>query len=342
LSEAKLDLLSLTEEELQKWMKDSGQQSFRGTQIFEWVQKGNKNIEEMSNLSKDLREFLMNNGKVTDLTVYKTQHSKLDETVKFLFQLEDQHKIESVLMKYKHGYTLCLSTQVGCAMGCSFCASSKGGLQRNLTAGEIIDQIHQVQKNKGVRISNVVLMGIGEPLDNFQEVKKFLWNVHNPKGLNISNRNITLSTCGLVPEIHKLKELNLPINLAISLHAPEDTMREAIMPIARKYSIDQVLSACKDYIKKTNRRITFEYALVKDFNDQREHAKKLAKILKGMLCHVNIIPVNPIDQGDYEKPYEKTVKAFEDVLKENRIPVTVRRELGQDIDAACGQLRNRN
>ncbi len=342
MSEAKLDLLSLTEEELKKWMKESGHQSFRGTQIFEWVQKGNKNIEEMSNLSKDLREFLMNNGKVTDLTVHKTVHSKLDETVKFLFQLEDQHKIESVLMRYKHGYTLCLSTQVGCAMGCSFCASAKGGLQRNLTAGEIIDQVHQVQRIKGIRVSNVVLMGIGEPLDNFQEVKKFLWNVNHPKGLNISNRNITLSTCGLVPEIHKLKDLNLPINLAISLHAPEDAMREAIMPIARKYSIDQVLSACNDYIKKTNRRVTFEYAIVKDFNDQREHAKKLAKILKGMLCHVNIIPVNPIDQEDFEKPFDKTVKAFEAVLKENRIPVTIRRELGQDIDAACGQLRNRN
>jgi len=342
LSEAKLDLLSMTEEELQKWMKESGQQSFRGTQIFEWVQKGNKNIEEMSNLSKDLRGFLMENGKVTDLKVDKMIHSKLDETVKFLFQLEDQHKIESVLMRYKHGYTLCISTQAGCAMGCSFCASSKGGLQRDLTAGEIIDQVHQVQKNKGIRISNVVLMGIGEPLDNFKEVKKFLWNIHHPKGLNVSNRNITLSTCGLVPEIYKLRDLDLPINLAISLHAPEDEMREAIMPIARKYSIDQVLTACKDYIKKTNRRITFEYALVKDFNDQREHAKRLAKILKGMLCHVNIIPVNPIDQGDFEKPFDKTVKAFEEVLKENRIPVTVRRELGQDIDAACGQLRNRN
>jgi 23S rRNA (adenine2503-C2)-methyltransferase len=342
LSEAKLDLLSLTEEELKDWMKESGQQSFRGTQIFEWVQKGNKNIEEMSNLSKDLREFLMKNGKVTDLTIDKTQHSKLDETVKFLFQLEDQHKIESVLMKYKHGYTLCISTQAGCAMGCGFCASTKGGLQRNLTAGEIIDQVHQVQRVKGVRISNVVLMGIGEPLDNFQEVKKFLWNIHNPKGLNISNRNLTLSTCGLVPEIYQLKELNLPINLAISLHAPDDTLRQQIMPIARKYSIEELLKACRDYIKKTNRRITFEYALVKDFNDQREHAKKLAKILKGMLCHVNIIPVNPIDQGNFEKPFDKTVQAFEAVLKENRIPVTVRRELGQDIDAACGQLRNRN
>lgn len=342
MSEAKIDLLGLTEEELQKWMKESGQQKFRGTQIFEWVQKGNKDIEQMSNLSKELREFLQNNGKVTDLTIDKMIHSKLDETVKFLFQLEDGHKIESVLMRYKHGYTLCISTQAGCAMGCSFCASTKGGLQRNLTAGEIMDQVLQVQNNKGVRISNVVLMGIGEPLDNFQEVKKFLWNVHHPKGLNISNRNITLSTCGLVPEIYQLRDLDLPINLAISLHAPEDEMRQSIMPVARKYSIDQVLKACRDYIKKTNRRITFEYALVKDFNDHREHAKKLAKILKGMLCHVNIIPVNPIDQGSFEKPYDKTVKAFEEVLKENRIPVTVRRELGQDIDAACGQLRNRN
>ncbi len=342
MSKEKADLLSLTEGELQDWFQKMGEKKFRGSQVFEWVQKGHKSIDEMTILSKSLRDDLKKQMKVAELRIYKRFQSSMDETVKYLFDLEDGNRIEAVLMKYRHGYSLCISTQVGCAMGCKFCASTRGGLIRHLTAGEMIDQIHLVNRDKGITISNVVLMGIGEPLHNFDQVHRFLENVNHKKGLNISYRKVTLSTCGLVPEIRQLGELAIPINLAISLHAPSDEKRREIMPIAKKYTIEEVLRACREYIKSTNRRITFEYALVKDFNDQREDAEALAKRLKGILCHVNLIPVNPIDQGSFEKPYEKRIKAFEQILEKHRIPVTVRRELGQDIDAACGQLRNQH
>ncbi|SCY85344.1 23S rRNA (adenine(2503)-C(2))-methyltransferase RlmN [Alkaliphilus peptidifermentans] len=339
---AKIDLLSLTSEELIKFTQDLGQPKFRGQQIFQWIHKGVKSFEDMTNLSKDLRESLKEKAYITDIKIEEKFVSKIDGTTKYLFLLEDHNIIEGVVMKYKHGLTACISSQVGCSMGCSFCASTKGGLVRNLMAGEILDQIQTMQLDIGERISNIVLMGSGEPLHNFKEVISFLKIVNDEKGLNIGNRHITLSTCGLVPEIKKLADLQIPINLAISLHAPTDELRTNLMPIGNKYSIEELIDSCRYYLSKNNRRITFEYSLIKGVNDMESHAKQLSLLLKGLLCHVNLIPVNLVDEGNFEKSKNEAVKKFADILMKSGIEATVRREMGSDINAACGQLRNRH
>lgn len=340
LSLEKLDLLSLSLEETQDLIDGMGEKKYRGKQIFQWVNKGIKDFEDMMNIPKALRERLQENTFITHIQMEKKLISNIDNTRKYLFLLDDGNIIEAVVMRYKHGLTACISSQVGCLMGCSFCASTKGGLIRNLRAGEMMDQILLMQKDLNERISNIVLMGSGEPLHNYQEVIKFLKIVNNENGLNIGNRHITLSTCGLIPEIKKLADLQIPINLAISLHAPNDGLRQQMMPIAKKYNIKELIEACKYYLEKNNRRITFEYALVKGVNDEENHAHQLSELLKGMLCHVNLIPVNTVVESNYEKSSNQKINLFQKVLKERGIETTIRREMGSDINAACGQLRN--
>ncbi|AKL95533.1 ribosomal RNA large subunit methyltransferase N [Clostridium aceticum] len=336
----KIDLLSLRIDEIEDLLEKMGEKKFRGKQIFQWVNKGIKQFDDMTNIGKTLRENLQQNTFITHIKVEKKMVSKIDGTTKYLFILEDKNVIEAVVMKYKHGLTACISSQVGCTMGCSFCASTIGGLVRNLRAGEMMDQILQMQQDLGERISNIVLMGSGEPLHNYKEVIKFLEIVNSEEGLNIGNRHITLSTCGLVPEIRDLADLEIPINLAISLHAPNDEIRQKMMPIAKKYTIKDLMGACKYYLQKTNRRLTFEYALVKEVNDEEVHAKQLGQLLKGLLCYVNLIPVNIVTKGKFQKPREDQVKRFQKVLKMQGVEATIRREMGADINAACGQLRN--
>ncbi|SES66159.1 23S rRNA m(2)A-2503 methyltransferase [Natronincola peptidivorans] len=337
---AKEDLLSLTIEEIEAIVEKVGEKKYRGKQIFQWVQKGIKDFESMTNISNTLKQALHEYSFITNVEIEKKVISQIDGTRKYLFLLEDGNIIEGVLMQYKHGVTACISCQVGCQMGCSFCASTVGGLVRNLRAGEMIDQILLMQQDFGERISNIVIMGSGEPLHNYSEVINFLKIVNNENGLNIGNRHITLSTCGLVPEIKKLAELQIPINLAISLHAPSDEIRQKMMPIAKKYSLTDLINACAYYLKKNNRRITFEYALVKDINDKEIHAQQLSQLLKGLLCHVNLIPINMVDETQYKKSTQEKIKRFQSVLMKQGIEATIRREMGADIDAACGQLRN--
>ncbi|SDY92574.1 23S rRNA m(2)A-2503 methyltransferase [Tindallia californiensis] len=332
----KKDLRSMTREELSQEINHMDMPNYRVNQIFEWVSKG-VSFEEMTNLSKEMRKQLSERFTLSFAEVRKKQVSK-DGTEKFLFQLPDGKMVESVLMRYKHGASICISTQIGCAMGCSFCASGLEGLDRNLSAGEMLSQILSVTKEIDQRIANVVLMGSGEPLQNLKEVVKLLNIVNDEKGLNISMRHITISTCGLVPQIYQLADLKLPVNLAISLHAASDTIRRSIMPIALKFSIADTLKACDYYIEKTNRRITFEYALIPGLNDHEEEIRTLADHLRNKLCHVNFIPVNPVNElfshskkGDYRELIE--------ILRKHKIPATIRRELGADIDAACGQLK---
>ena len=337
----KIDLLSLTLEEVENLIVSLGEKKFRGKQIFQWVNKGVKSIDEMTNISKDLQNKLKDRAYITNSTIYKKQVSKIDGTTKYLFALEDGNLIEGVIMIYKHGITACISSQIGCAMGCSFCASTVNGLVRHLRAGEMIDQILLMQQDLGKRISNIVLMGSGEPLHNFEGVVRFLKIVNDENGLNIGNRHITLSTCGLVPEIKKLADLQIPINLAISLHAATDEVRVKTMPIAKKYSIKELVDSCKYYLSKNNRRITFEYALIKGVNDSESDANNLSGLLKGLLCHVNLIPVNTIDENSYKKSNDNQILKFQSILRKNGIEATIRREMGSDIDAACGQLRNK-
>lgn len=338
----KVDLLSLTKEELIKFMEELGEKKFRAIQIFQWLHKGINSFDEMTNLSKNLRQKLEEKAYISQVRIENKLVSKLDGTTKYLFLLEDGHIIEGVVMSYKHGNTACISSQVGCAMGCSFCASTIKGLERNLKAGELIAQILMMEKDFGARISNIVLMGSGEPLHNYKEVTNFLRIVNDEDGLNIGNRHITLSTCGLVPEIKDLADLRIPINLAISLHAPNDEIRKRLMPVAKRYTIDELIESCHYYLQKNNRRITFEYALIRGVNDGEEEAYQLSKLLKGLLCHVNLIPVNPVDEREYRKSQQHQVKIFESVLKKYGIEVTIRREMGADINAACGQLRNKH
>lgn len=337
---SKLDLLSLTLEEIEELVEELGEKKYRGKQIFQWANRGEKSFEAMTNISKALREGLQEGSFITEVKIEKKLVSKIDDTTKYLFLLEDRNIIEGVVMKYKHGLTACISSQVGCLMGCSFCASTIGGLVRNLRAGEMIDQILLMQKDLGERISNVVIMGSGEPLHNYKEVINFLKIVNNENGLNIGNRHITLSTCGLVPEIKKLADLLIPINLAISLHAPNDEIRQKLMPIAKKYSLKDLIEACRYYLQYNNRRITFEYALVKGVNDQENHAQQLSQLLKGLLCHVNLIPVNTVEEARLKKSNLDQIKKFQSILKSKGIETTIRREMGSDIQAACGQLRN--
>lgn len=334
-----INLKDFTFSELQTWLQEIGEPKYRAKQIFQWMYNGVTEFEEMTNLSKALREKLAQNANVQYVKIIRKFVSKLDKTTKYLFELIDGNIIESVLMEYHHGHSLCISTQVGCRMGCTFCASGLEGLVRNMSAGEILDQIIAVQKDCGNRISSIVLMGTGEPLDNYTEVLKFIKLVNDPNGLGLGQRHITLSTSGLADKIKELADLNLQINLAISLHAPNDEIRKQTMPIAHKYEMAELLEACRYYLVKTHRRITFEYAMVKGVNDSVQHAHELGKKLKGLLCHVNLIRLNEIDEADYKQSEKEAVENFKKILKGYGIETTVRRKMGTDIQAACGQLR---
>lgn len=336
----KKNLKSYTYNELEALVRNElGEPSFRAKQIFEWLYRGADSFDEMSNLSKSLRERLGAAYTAGNLKIEQKFVSRIDETRRYLLKLEDGNYIESVLMKYHHGYTICVSSQVGCAMGCRFCASTRNGKARNLSAGEIIGQVMTVQKDLGERISNIVMMGIGEPLDNYDEVLKFLEIVNHPSGLNIGHRHITLSTCGLVPKIKDLADRQLQITLSVSLHAADDETRSEIMPVNRRYSISQLMEACRYYIKNTNRRISFEYTLISGVNDNSAEAEKLLKLLHGMLCHVNLIPVNPVKETGFKQGSRAKIEEFQRILESGGISATIRREMGADISAACGQLR---
>ena len=336
----KIDIKSLTLEELNSQMVELGEKAFRVKQIYQWLHvKLVNDFDEMSNLPKDLRDKLKSIYSIRQLEAVDQRTSADGDTTKYLFELYDNRVIESVLMKYKHGNSVCISSQVGCRMGCRFCASTLGGLERNLSASEMLDQVYQIQKLSGERVSNVVVMGTGEPLDNYDNLVRFIELLTNEHGLHISQRNITVSTCGIVEKIRELADLQLQITLAISLHAPNDETRRELMPVANKYSIAEILSACEYYFKKTGRRISFEYSLVKGVNDQREQAMELVHLLKGLNCHVNLIPVNPIKERNYKHSDTAYILNFKNTLEKNRINGTIRREMGSDIDAACGQLR---
>lgn len=334
-----IDYRDLTYDELQNYLVKIGEKKFRAKQIFKWIHRGVEEFHEMTDLSIALREKLMDNGYICNMEVETKQESVNDGTVKYLMHLKDGNLIECVLMRYSYGNSICISTQAGCSMGCSFCASTIGGKNRDLTGGEMIGQVLKVQRAADVKISNIVLMGSGEPLDNLENVLRLFNIINHPEGINIGMRHITLSTCGLVPEILNLADMKLQITLAISLHAPNDEIRKGLMPIANKYSYDELINACNYYTEKTNKRITFEYALIDEVNDRLEHAKELSMRLKGLLCHVNLIPINKVRERKYEKSHKTRIEEFKQVLLLNGIETTVRRELGSDIDAACGQLR---
>lgn len=339
----KTDIKSLPLDSIFNIVKDMGQPSFRAKQIFTWLHKfGVDSFDEMSNLPKALREKLAEDYYVSSCKIEKKLVSNNDGTVKYLFSLCDGEYVESVIMKYKYGYTICVSSQVGCKMGCRFCASTLAGFVRNLTAGEIESQLHAAQKDLDIRISNIVLMGIGEPLDNYDNVILFMHNVNNENGLNISMRNITLSTCGVVPRIYDLMNENLQITLTISLHAPNDIIRSKTMPVNDKWGIDELLKACRDYIKKTNRRVSFEYTLINKVNDTPQCANELCSRLHGMLCHVNLIPVNDVEERGNVRSSDDSVNKFLQILQNNGINATIRRTLGSDINASCGQLRRKS
>ena len=333
------NLMDMTIEELEQMLADMGQQRFRAKQIFKWVNSGINSIDDMTNISKQLRQELSEVSKISRIKLANKLKSKLDSTAKYLFELEDGNIIESVLMEYKYGFTACISSQAGCKMGCTFCASTGANFSRNLTAGEMLDQIMTMQQDSGNRIGHVVLMGIGEPLDNYDNVIKFLRIVNHPEGLMIGFRNISLSTCGIVPKILQLSEENIPITLSISLHSARDDKRSEMMPINRSFCIDKLISACKIYTERTKRRISFEYAMISGENDSEQDAKELAGLLKGMLCHVNLIPVNIVQGNGYKKSSRIQIDKFKNILESRGIETTVRRELGSDINAACGQLR---
>ncbi len=338
-----INFRDLTYEQILEEVVSCGEAKFRAEQIFSWLnKKGVYSFDEMTNVSKKLKSVLSSKYYITSADIVKKLESKIDKTKKYLFRLHDGNMVESVVMYYNHGITICISSQVGCAMGCKFCASTIGGLVRNLTAGEIIDQIIFAQNDIGERISNVVMMGIGEPLANFENVCTFLKNVNDPRGLNIGYRHISLSTCGVVPGIHKLAQLNIPITLSVSLHATTDEKRSSIMPVNNKYNISELMEACRSYQKITGRRISYEYAIIKDVNDDDESAYELVSLLKGELAHINIIPVNNVDENDFRKPDVKRIRQFCSVLEKNNITATVRRKLGSDINASCGQLRKNN
>ena len=338
----KININDFTLNELEEYIVSIDEKKFHAKQIFKWIHKvGVTSFDEMTDISKSLRDKLKNNTYILNMEVITCQKSKKDGTMKFLIKLTDNCAIESVFMRYNHGNTLCVSTQVGCKMGCKFCASTKEGFERSLLASEIEGQIQTVQRYTGERISNVVYMGIGEPLDNYDNVVKSIRIINDAQGLNIGARHISLSTCGLVPKIYKLAEENIQCTLSISLHATTDEKRRDIMPIANRYSIEELLTACKEYIKITGRRISFEYALIYGKNDSYEDALALAKLLRGMIAPVNLIPVNEIKEKEYKKKKKKSVEKFMNTLNSMGIVTTVRRELGSDIDAACGQLRKK-
>ena len=335
-----IDIKSLDYDELLETMAQLGEKTFRGKQVYQWLhEKSVTSFDEMTNLSKALREKLQQQCYIAPVTEITKLTSKDKATSKFLFGLKDGSVIESVLMKYKHGNSVCISSQVGCRMGCNFCASTLGGLERNLTVSEMLGQIYAIQNISGERVSNVVVMGTGEPMDNYDNFVKFVRMLTDEHGYNISQRNITVSTCGLVEKIKQLADEKFSITLAISLHAPNDEARRRLMPVANKYSIKEIMEACDYYFEKTGRRVSFEYSLVQGENDSEEFAKQLGALLKGKNCHVNLIPVNPIKERDYKDSDATFVKNFKVTLEKLGINVTIRREMGRDIDAACGQLR---
>lgn len=333
------DIKSLYIEEIEGMLKEMGEPKFRAKQIFSWLHaKKAKTFDEMTNLSKPLREKLGEKFKISNVKILEKLVSS-DGTTKYLFSLDDGNVIESVLMRYSYGNAVCVSTQVGCRMGCGFCASTLNGLERNLEAGEILSQIYEISRDIDERISSVVLMGSGEPLDNYDNVIRFIRLLNSRDGADIGQRHITLSTCGLAEKIDKLRRENLQITLAISLHAPNDEIRGKTMPVSRKYDMETLLSACRRYSEETKRRITFEYALIRGVNDSAACAKELASKLKGMLCHVNLIPVNDVKEREYVHSSEEQIKSFASILMGRGIETTIRRKLGSDINAACGQLR---
>lgn len=341
-NEKKIDIKSLNLEELTNFLKENGEPAFRAKQLYQWFHcKLARDYDEMTNIPAKLKELMKEKCYYASLKPVNVQKSEIDGTMKFLFALEDGNLIESVLMRYHHGNSVCISSQVGCRMGCRFCASTIDGLSRCLTPSEMLDQIYAISRYIDERISNVVVMGSGEPFDNYDNLNRFIDMLSDDKGLNISQRNLTVSTCGLVERILELADRELAITLAISLHASNDEKRKQLMPIANKYTIKQIVDACKVYFDKTGRRITFEYSLVMGVNDTKEDARQLCDVLKGLNCHVNLIPVNPIKERDFKQSLVADIQAFRGLLEKNGVNATVRREMGRDIDGACGQLRRR-
>ena len=340
MSDITANLLSFSLPELESLILSMGEKKFRAKQIFGWLARGAASYDEMSNVPAGLRRDLAENGYyIGQPEVVTMQESKTDGTRKCLYEFIDGARVESVFMKYSYGNSICISTQVGCLMGCTFCASTMDGKQRDLTAGEMLGEVLKMKRVTGEDINHIVLMGMGEPLDNYEEVSKFLKLINSPEGVNLSLRNITLSTCGIIPGIYRFAEDFPQVNLAVSLHAPNDEIRRRTMPVARKYGYDDLMKACRDYTEKTHRRITFEYALIRGVNDSPENAEELADHLKGWLTHVNLIPLNEVKGRDYRTAEGNSVIAFRKVLENRGVAVTVRRTLGSDIDAACGQLR---
>lgn len=336
-----IDVKSMYIDELTEWVKKQGEPQFRAKQLYEWMHKKYAgSTDDMTNIPKKLREKIDNDGFVS-IVEETRQTSKSDGTIKFLFRLGDGQMIESVFMKYNYGNSICISSQAGCRMGCRFCASTIGGLVRNLTASEMLEQVYAAMRITGERISNIVVMGTGEPLDNYDNLIRFIKIISDEAGYNISQRNITVSSCGIVPRIYDLADENLTITFALSLHAPTDIERKELMPIASRYSLAETIDACKAYFDKTGRRITFEYSLVKGKNDSIEHAEKLAGLLHGINCHVNLIPINPVRERDFEQSDNDSVQKFKLALEKKSINGTIRKSMGSDIDAACGQLRRK-
>ena len=335
----KLDIKSMNLAELTAYLVENGFEKFRAKQVLTWIRQDAPSFDEMSNLPSKLRDFLKEHTCLANAQIVRAQRSKLDGTEKYLFELYDGECVEGVLMRYHHGLSACISTQVGCKMGCTFCATGRSGFSRSLTASEMIAQIRSVERRIGERISNVVLMGMGEPFDNYDNVIRFLRLVSSEDSLHIGMRHITISTCGIVPRIYDFADLELQCGLSVSLHAPDDEARSRTMPVNRRYPIAELIEACRYYIKKTNRRITFEYALISGENDSDSHAHRLAALLRGMLCHVNLIPVNTVTGAGYQKSSIKRQTAFVNILSASGINATVRRTLGSDIDASCGQLK---
>lgn len=336
-----IDLRSMEYGGIEEIVSSMGEAHFRAKQLYSWVMKGAQSFDEMTNLSKSFREQLAKRCYISKLSIKEKYTSKLDGTVKYLFELDDGNCIETVVMRYKHGLSVCVSSQVGCRMGCGFCASAIGGLYRSLTAGEILNQVLYAQKDIGERISNIVMMGIGEPLDNFDNVIRFLHNVNHSDGLNIGYRHISLSTCGLVDKIYRLAGENIPITLSVSLHAPNNEIRNKLMPVNKKYPVEELIKACRKYTAATTRRISFEYSLIAGVNDSLENAHELSILLSGMLCHINLIPVNHVEERSFHKGTAADIRRFCEELNRLGMNATIRRELGSDISASCGQLRKK-
>jgi len=334
-------LKSMTLPELTQLFKELGQPGFRAKQVFMWLHKGVRTYEEMTNIPQALRKALAEKYPILPPQVVRKQESQKDGTIKYLWKLSDGNCVETVLMRYHYGNTVCISTEVGCRMGCAFCASTLGGLVRPLEPYEMLDQVLFTQVDSGLPVSHIVLMGIGEPLDNFENVLRFLELVNDPDGMNISMRHISLSTCGLVPKIRELAKKKLQITLSVSLHAPSDTVRNTIMPVNKAYPTEELLQACRDYYEETGRRISFEYAMINGVNDREEDARLLLKRLKGLPAHMNLIPLNHVEESPLKPSTKKAVARFQQILEEGGVPATVRRTLGSDIDASCGQLRRK-